>query len=295
MARQLLGNIKGDKGDPGTLANETIGVINKIDITRLLNYTGNAPITEFDIESGVVNYSDAVWYFSQINVSLNGVKHSFRVSDYLTFSGYNSGLLRLEIRDENNDTAFIENVRKNTVYTVDLTGKERQNYTIIFRVTNGTAFTGFIEKPMLVEGDIPVLWTPPSKTQYYLLANMSGGIQYSGNFSDKEKLTILGSPEGWNSNTKELLLSDPGIYQIHVSVSPNTLNAGIVEVDICNGDTVISSVRGTSPNTVIAFASVSTISALPRINVKVAQSIEDTTINVRGSNSTKIFIKKLPN
>lgn len=309
MVRQLLGNIKGPQGDigpkgdrgdqgvagpPGTLANETIGVVNKIDITKLTARGGPTAMYDFEIDNGIVHYSNVEWYVRGY-FTLNGVKHTFRVEDFLSNPNYASGRINLQLLDSEGKVVINVFVDPKTNVSVDLTGRDRQEYDVQMRVTNTTPFSGFIEKPMLVEGDISVLWTPPSKTQYYLHTNMSGAIPYSGNFSEKEKLTILGSPDGWNSNTKELTLPGPGVYQIHVSVSPNTLNSGLVEVDICNGDTALASVRGTSPNTVVCFAAISTITAIPRINVKVAQSIENTTINARGSNSTKIFIKKLPN
>jgi len=148
---------KGEKGDPGSLSNETIGILNKIDITNLTRAGETTPFTEFDIDSGIVYYNDVQWVFSQI-VTLSGIKHSLRVNDYVTNPNYYTGLLRIEISDENEEIVFISTIRKNTVYTIDLTGNERKEYTIKFRPTNATSFSGFIEKPMLVEGDIPVLW-----------------------------------------------------------------------------------------------------------------------------------------
>ena len=58
-------------------------------------------------------------------------------------------------------------VLDNTV-EVDLTGRDRQEYWVQLRVTNTELFSGFIEKPMLVEGDIPVLWNyqPVTIKQY---------------------------------------------------------------------------------------------------------------------------------
>ncbi len=115
----------------------------------------------------IVYYNGVQWVFSQ-SVSLSGVKHSLRVNDYVTNPNYYTGILRIEIADVNDEIVFISTISKNTVYTIDLTGIEIQEYTIKFRPTNATIFSGFIEKPMLVEGDFPVLWNyqPVSIKQY---------------------------------------------------------------------------------------------------------------------------------
>ena len=131
-------------------------------------------------------------------------------------------------------------------------------------------------------------------TKYYLSANLSGTIPYSSNLSDKQELTIFGSPEGWNNDTKRLTLPG-GTYQIFVSVTPSTLKSGLVDIEIRNGTVVLSSFRGTSPNTIVCFAAVSTISVSHEISIVVTQSIEDKEISLMGLGKSKIFIKKLPN
>ena len=285
---------KGDKGDPGTLSNEKIGVINKIDITKLNRYGGNTPITEFEIDDGIVHYSDIQYYLTQ-NIELNGVKHTLRVEDYLTNPDVRNGLLNVWLKDLSDDVVFSSNVAKQTNIEIDLSGRDRQEYVIQIRVSDNTSFSGFIEKPMLVEGDISVLWTPPSKTQYYLTSNLTGTIPYSSNLTDKQELTIFGSPEGWNNDTKRLHLPSPGTYQIFVSVTPSTLHSGLFQVEIRNGTTVLNTFRGTSPNTIVGYGAVSTTSSIPRINIIATQSIADEEVNLLGSGASKIFIKKLPN
>lgn len=309
MVRQLLGNIKGPKGEQGaigpkgdrgpegipgergTLANESIGVDNKLDITSL-SVRGATASYNYDTDSGVINYSNIEWYLHR-DVILNGVKHTFRVEDYTSNPAVRNGELILMVKDSGGEQLVYQSVHKKIPIVVDLTGRDSQVYTVELRVTNTELFSGFIEKPMLVEGDISVLWSPTSQTHYYLSANLSGDMPYSNDLTAKENLTILGTPIGWNSSTKELTLPGPGDYQIHVCVTPNTLNTGLIEVDLCNGNSVLTSVRGSAPNTVIVFGSVSTLQAVPRINVKVAQSIEETAIRTRTSQSTKILIKKL--
>lgn len=313
MVRQLLGNIKGPQGEigpkgdtgdrglvgpPGTLENEAIGVVNKIDITKLKARGGTEKTAsyDYDIDSGVVNYSNVEWYLSQ-DVVLNGVKHVFRLEDFLSNPNYATGRINVQLLDSNRTNVSTVLVTPKNNVVIDLTGRDRQEYEVQIRVTNTEIFSGFIEKPMLVEGDVSVLWTPPtvSDADYHLTANLTGSIPYSGNLSDKAELTLLGSPDGWNSNTKQLTLPGPGTYQIFVSVTPSTTETGMIQVDIRNGTTVLNAFRGTSPNTVVGYSTVSTISAIPRINVVVAQSIKNESINLMGSSTSKIFIKKLPN
>ena len=285
---------KGDKGDPGTFTNETIGVINKIELNKLSAWGGTTPVTEYEYINGIVHYSGVLAYLST-SVFMGGSKYAFRINDYLTNPSYYSGLLRIEIRD-NQKLIYGENIVKKQNYIIDFSDKEYKEYDVRFRVSNtNEEYSGFLEKPMLVEGDIPVLWTPPSKTQYYLTANLTGNIPYSNNLTDKQELTIFGSPEGWNNDTKRLHLPDPGTYQIFVSVTPSTLKSGLIQIEIRNGTTVLNTFRGTSPNTIVGYGAVSTTSSIPRINVVATQSIADEEVNLLGSGASKIFIKKLPN
>lgn len=265
MVRQLLGNIKGPKGDigpigpkgdrgpegasgpPGTLANETIGVVNKIDITNLTPFGSDTPLTEIEIDSGIVNYNNVMWNISQ-NVSLNGVKHSFRVSDYLTNPDYYSGFLRFEMVDENSETVFAQSVSKNTVYTIDLTGKPTQEYSIRLRPTNATAFSGFIEKPMLVEGDIPVLWSHQNTGGYLSTA-------FAPTVITSESLTNNGTKLRVNSTTaitKNCSISEGhiflnrGVWKITVDVSlENTVDkTQLFYIRAIQNDSTIATTRG---------------------------------------------------
>lgn len=308
MVRQLLGNIKGPKGNtgekgdrgeqgiqgpPGTLANESIGVVNLLDVTEPENLqSGNT--WEFDEETGVVNYNFTTGQFIYFEVELEPRVHTFRIQDFTVNTLYN-GDFRFQLRDSDREYIHITNVSKKGRYNFDLTSYgTTQTFEVYFYREAGS---GFFEKPMLVEGDISVLWNPPQKLkrEYYLTANLSGSIPYSSNLSDKQELTIFGSPDGWDNDTKRLTLPSGGTYQIFVSVTPSTLKSGLVQIEIRNGTVVLNSFRGTAPNTIVCFGAISTISAIPRINIVATQSIADEEISLMGSGSSKIFIKKLPN
>ena len=166
MARNFLGNLKGpqgpkgDKGDTGGFNNEKIGVVNKIDITKFTQFGSGKPISEFEIEEGILHFRNLIWQMHTIE-ELNGVKHVFRVENYTSDPDYYQGLLRLIIRVNETDEEVINTtVNKMETIDVDLSGKPRQSYRIELRPTGANNLSGFIEKPMLVEGDYSVLWNP---------------------------------------------------------------------------------------------------------------------------------------
>ena len=151
---------KGEKGDPGekgTIENVNIGVINKIELDKLSAWGGTTPVTEYEYINGIVHYSGVLAYLSS-SILMGGSKYVFRINDYLTNPSYYSGLLRLEIRD-NQTLIYGENIVKKQNYIIDFSDKEYKEYDVRFRVSNtNEEYSGFFEKPMLVEGDVPVLW-----------------------------------------------------------------------------------------------------------------------------------------
>ena len=90
---------------------------------------------------------------------MGGSKYVFRINDYLTNPAFYNGTLRLEIRDSNLTIHYQESIVKKQNHIIDFTEMEYKEYDVRLRVSNTTEeFSGFLEKPMLVEGDIPVLW-----------------------------------------------------------------------------------------------------------------------------------------
>ena len=164
---------RGEKGDPGekgvdgqdgTIENIDIGIINKIELDKLSAWGGTTPVTEYEYINGIVHYSGVLAYLSS-NILMGGSKYVFRINDYLTNPTYYKGNLRLEIRDSNLAILYQETIDKKQNYIIDFTEMEYQEYDVRLRVSNTTEeFSGFLEKPMLVEGDIPVLWNYQSVT-----------------------------------------------------------------------------------------------------------------------------------
>ena len=117
-----------------------------------------------------------IWRIYTIE-ELNGVKHVFRVEDYTSDPTYYQGLLRVTIKENESNTQIIDTVvRKRQTVDINLTGKPRQEYTIELRPTGGNALSGIIEKPMLVEGDISLLWQPSFKDMHLLMNELGGSV-----------------------------------------------------------------------------------------------------------------------
>ena len=167
--------VKGDKGDTPDLKSFKINGNNKISISNFSKHGEETPVNSYEIEEGIIHFSDVIWKIYTIE-ELNGVKHVFRVEDYTSDPTYYQGLLRVTIKENVSNTQLIDTtVRKGSTVDIDLSGKPRQEYTIELRPTGGNALSGIIEKPMLVEGDISLLWQPSFKDMYLLMNELGSG------------------------------------------------------------------------------------------------------------------------
>ena len=174
---------KGEKGDPGEkggFKGELISVINKINISDF--ETGNLDGSEsFDFENGIIYYNDLTWSMGAY-VDLKNTRHCLKVKDYDTFSGYYNGVLRVVVKEVDPEnlsdiqTVFDSTLSKETTVIVDLsTQTSTKKYNIMFKPTDSTKYSGFIEKPMLVEGDYTVDWFPSFKDMYKLMNELGSG------------------------------------------------------------------------------------------------------------------------
>ena len=179
---QGIQGLKGDKGDPGVkgdtpdLKNFKINGNNKLSISKFSKMGETTPINSYEIEEGIIHFSDVIWQIYTIE-ELNGVKHVFRVEDYTSDPNYYQGVLRVIIRENESNTQIIDTtVRKGQTVDINLSGKPRQKYRIELRPTGGNALSGIIEKPMLVEGDISLLWQPSFKDMHLLMNELGGSV-----------------------------------------------------------------------------------------------------------------------
>src|SRR5699024_10747451 len=88
--------------------------------------------------------------------------YHFKVKNYTGSEVYN-GFIRLRIQDIG-EVFFNENVEKNKLTKIDLSNIIEKEYDVRIYVSSSNPVNGFIEKPMFVEGDYPVLWSYPTIT-----------------------------------------------------------------------------------------------------------------------------------
>lgn len=226
MVKTFLGNIKGDKGDPGEpggFNGESIGIMNMIDISKLTARGESTPITNYEIENGVVHYSNVAWYIRQ-NIVMNGVKHVFRVEDYLTNPDFNNGTLQIFINDLSGELVKRVNVNKKETVVIDMTGLARQTYDFQLRISNTKPFSGFIEKPMLVEGDHTVLWNAYNVDSNFHLATINNhsvtGTLYAPTVAPLSNNVADSTQEKIDNK----ITIEPGIWQVSVNTRFNPIN-----------------------------------------------------------------------
>lgn len=170
MARNFLGNLKGPqgpkgdtgpKGEDGGFNNETIGVQNLLDLPNAYGEGGYGEHS-YDNNSGVINYTSIATRFNiPFYVPENTEFLTFNIKDYDI--AVNEGVFRFRLQEV--DGSVLTNytsVDKNVPIKVDVSGLSGK---LIFAVHTGS--TGSFEKPMLVEGDVPVLWNAYNPTTFY--------------------------------------------------------------------------------------------------------------------------------
>ena len=205
---------KGDKGDPGEFNNNSIGIINKLDVTEPVSIqSGNT--WEFDEETGIVYYNFTTGQFISFNVKLEPRVHTFRIEDFTVNTGF-SGNFRFQLRDSNREYIHIENIPKKGHYTFDLTSYGVVDTFQIYLYRE--AGEGFIEKPMLVEGDYSVLWSPSKRDTLsgYLHGSLSGEIDGAIAVPNVVPLTVI-EQIGLPVKNNEITMSE-GYYQINCNV-----------------------------------------------------------------------------
>lgn len=170
MARNFLGNLKGpqgpkgdtgpkgEKGDTGEFKDTAIGVNNLLDLGNLETYDLSSKIDSVDIENGIVRYSNLAYYMRNTKILRKGV-HTFRIKDYTGYTDIFGGKLRFQVRAVGDSTNLLSvDVGRGETHSFNVI--EEKEYYLELRPTGVDRKAGFIEKPMLVEGDYSVLWNP---------------------------------------------------------------------------------------------------------------------------------------
>ena len=232
MVRQLLGNIKGPKGDPGEpgelgppgsdgqdgvdgvdggFNGEIVGVNNLFNMSDVhgLNNIGDI---DYDVTSGMLTYTGITWNI-RTTVRLNNTIHTLYLKDYDSNPAYIGGYIRVAVVDlDNNNIIPQTNVFKNTPLKLDLTSmSEPQDVTLILRVTTGDVYSGYIEQPMLVEGEYTSGWQPSLKDVRLNKAYGMGRFYTSNTLSLEERtLGITGYTNGGIDASSGVLTSNGG-------------------------------------------------------------------------------------
>ena len=180
---------KGDKGDPGVFNGETIGVVNILDITKFKPYNNIGQI-ETNVKDGVINYTNVPYYIST-TVNLKKGNHVFRVKDYTSHSHLYNGKIRFHLL-EASEVIYSKDMSKGELFSFNIS--KNGEYSVQLRISNVTQINGFIEKPMLVEGDIPVLWNMSEKDRSIYLESLKKSNYHLSNIDDQLINGTLSNP-----------------------------------------------------------------------------------------------------
>lgn len=232
----MLGNIKGPrgekgpqgepgpKGDTGGFNGETIGVNNLIDLSKLVPRSTTATV-DVDLENGIINYqnhnNDLI-----LTKHLNVGDYVYSVKNYTRNSGY--GGMRFRVSNGQGDDIVNENY---TGEPIKFSIKDSTPQPVDIRIypTNAVVASGFIEKPVLVEGEYPALWSYSeydlkqllgrySLRQYYE-STIAGSIT-SGTVSTPTVMRLSGQTGSTNIDyNNNVITLNEGFYQTNVTIT----------------------------------------------------------------------------
>ena len=294
---------KGEKGDTGTLANEKIGLVNKIDLTKLSPRSSTSNI-EFDLDNGIVNYSNVEWYLSQY-VVLNGVKHVFRIEDFLSNPNYSSGRINLQMFDSNSKLIINTFVTPKKIVEVDLTGRDRQEYWLQLRVTNTELFSGFIEKPMLVEGETPVLWNMSEKDRSIYLESLKKSNYHLASIPNQDITGTLSNPNIVNLTNKTTdstqNVTDNQIYltkgiwliTLNTYISPNNYSGVVIFYLFLNETQINITQLQNNQHKIKSYSHVIKVDNNALFSLRSSKTSDEETISFQGSSQNNLTLTKL--
>ena len=259
--------LQGPKGDDGGFNGERIGVMNKLNLSDFTQLGETTPITNYEIEDGLLFFSNLTWQMNTY-AFLSGGIHTFSVGNYDSNPSYYQGLLVVMVKEVidgvDGDTIIDLRVEKNTSVTFDLTGRALQEYRIELRPTNATELSGVIEKPMLVEGEYSVEWFPGVKDQKLLTAinhenivtaYFSGSIVGNGIVNvEPIEIVIRNNPFTYQDQT--LTLPD-GTWMIVYAVTPT--KDGATSVELFNDATRVHRVLTYNKSTATGVATIHSV------------------------------------
>ena len=306
---QGLKGEKGDKGDKGEdgqdVNNFTIGSKNLINYSEFENNISTAQYT-FDLETGVINYSNFTGYLYQ-NIIMDNKVHTFLFEDYSQHMDNFGGrpIFRV-IRKSDNEMLFNFNNNINEPYSFDLSDQnENDLYQIRFYFSFEGGHSGFIKKMMLVEGDVVPTWEMGEKdralyaksfeTSNYHLATITNQ-DVTGTLSSPSIVNIINNPLDTTQNvTDNKITLSNGIWLVNLNTyfSPVTFD-GVIHLHLyLNEERILLSQIPTTQLKNKSLSHVFKVNDLSQLSLRVSKATSTDQVSFSGVDQNKITLTKI--
>src|SRR5699024_4225744 len=171
---------------------------------------------------------------------------------------------------------------------------ETQTYWVQLRVTNTELFSGFIEKPMLVEGDIPVLWNTGESSKYHLSTINNHNVTGTLNDPTIAPLTFKVA-DTTQQVTDNKIKVDPGIWQVSVNTRFSPIDfSGSLYIQIYVNDEQILLIN-MSPSMLKekSFSHIFKVTEVSNVSLRTGKTAGTDTVGYSGTVSNKFTLVKL--
>ena len=306
---QGLKGEKGDKGDKGEdgqdVTNFTIGSKNLINYSEFYPYLSESNYS-YDLETGIINYSNMGYYLLQ-KVKLYNINHSFFIKNYTSHSNKYGGLIRVEITKESDNTLiFSKDLEPNLIHHINISNtKKIDNYIIRIRITDSEVKNGFLEKIMLVEGDITTSWEMGEKdralyaksfeTSNYHLATITNQ-DVTGTLSSPSIVNIIQNTSDTTQNvTDNKITLSNGIWLVNLNTyfSPVTFD-GVIHLHLyLNEERILLSQIPTTQLKNKSLSHVFKVNDLSQFSLRVSKTTSTDQVSFSGVDQNKITLTKL--
>ena len=306
---QGLKGEKGDKGDKGEdgqdITDFNIGSKNLINYSEFKNNISTAQFT-FDLETGVINYSNYTGYLYQ-DIIMDNKVHTFLFEDYSQHMDNFGGrpIFRV-IRKSDKEILFNFNNNVNEPYSFDLSDQnENDLYQIRFYFSLEGGHSGFIKKMMLVEGDVVPTWEMGEKdrTVYALSRQQSNyhlatitNQDVTGTLSTPNIVNTVNNQSDTTQNvTDNKITLSQGIWQVNVNTyfSPVSYD-GVIHLQLYLNETSIflTQMPTTQPKNK-SFTHTFKVTETAQISLRMSKTVDSKTVSFSGVDQNKITLTKL--
>ena len=309
LTDEQIASLKGEKGEKGEdgqdVTNFTIGSKNLINYSEFENNISTAQYT-FDLETGVINYSNFTGYLYQ-NIIMDNKVHTFLFEDYSQHMDNFGGrpIFRV-IRKSDNEMLFNFNNNINEPYSFDLSDQnENDLYQIRFYFSLEGGHSGFIKKMMLVEGDVVPTWEMGEKdralyaksleTSNYHLATIPNQ-NITGTLSNPNIVEIVNSTsESTQNTTQNKITLSQGIWLVNVNTFCSPINyEGLINFHLfLNENLILLSQLLSKDSKNKSFSYIFKVNDTSQFYLGVSKTSDDNTVGFNGTNQNKITLTKL--